>query len=380
MADPALRLVRLRDAQIHRSTVHAGLMAIGGFVAVRSLVMGWLCLVADHAHRSGWDVLTKWDAQWYAGIAAHGYGVVRAGAEGRILSDEAFFPVYPWTERLVSGCTGLSYVDAGLVVSALAGVVAAAGIFAVGNVVVGRRAAVFATVLWAALPVGVVQSMAYSESLFTALAAWAVFAVLREGWVVAGALACAAGATRPQGIAVVAAVVVTASAAPRRRRGRRWAVLVAPLGLLGYLGWVGWRHAAPSGYLQVSEGWGNHLDGGRAFVRWTGALLAAGQVPLTGILVVVGLGLLVTAVTWSFVQRQPLPLLLLSIILVALALTTSGYFGSKPRYLIPAFPLLFPPAQWLASRRPPVGGAVVAACSTAAAIYGAVWLLGSGPP
>ena len=40
--------------------------------------------------------------------------------------------------------------------------------------------------------------------------------------------------------------------------------------------------------------------------------------------------------------------------LVVLALTTSGYFGSKPRYLLPAFGLLLPLAVRLARVRPAV--------------------------
>ena len=93
-------------------------------------------------------MLTKWDAQWYGGIAGNGYGFVRTTADGRRLADYAFFPLFPWTERLVSVLTGLTVTAAGVLISAIASVVAAAGIFAVAERVLGRRAAVIATVLW----------------------------------------------------------------------------------------------------------------------------------------------------------------------------------------------------------------------------------------
>ena len=64
----------------------------------------------------------------------------------------------------------------------------------------------------------------------------------------------------------------------------------------------------------------------------------------------------------------------------ALALCASSYFGSKPRLLMPAFPLLLPLALTLARARTRRSAAVVAAVAVASALYGAFWLNGSGPP
>lgn len=63
-----------------------------------------------------------------------------------------------------------------------------------------------------------------------------------------------------------------------------------------------------------------------------------------------------------------------------LALTTSGYFGSKPRYLLPAFPLLLPVAVPLSRVRTRRLTLVLALMATLSAVYGAYWLHGSGPP
>jgi hypothetical protein len=65
---------------------------------------------------------------------------------------------------------------------------------------------------------------------------------------------------------------------------------------------------------------------------------------------------------------------------VALALCASGYFGSKPRLLLPAFPLLLPAAVALARARTGRAVAVLGAVALASAVYGAFWLNGSGPP
>lgn len=79
-------------------------------------------------------------------------------------------------------------------------------------------------------------------------------------------------------------------------------------------------------------------------------------------------------------QRQPLPLLVYAGLVTVLALCASSYFGSKPRLLLPAFPLLFPPAVGLARLRTARSAPVVCGVAVAAAVYGAFWLNGSGPP
>ena len=47
------------------------------FLAARALVALTVSVVADVQDRSALRLYTKWDAQWYAGIAENGYGFVR---------------------------------------------------------------------------------------------------------------------------------------------------------------------------------------------------------------------------------------------------------------------------------------------------------------
>lgn len=360
-----------------RPAVRAVLLVLG----VRVVGVLVLASAAAWSGRTAHGRLVRWDAQWYAGIARAGYGHTVLQPDGRHLSDYAFFPLLPVLERIVAAASGLAYVDAGLVVTWVATALAAWRLYAVGAHVYDARVGVLLAVLWSVVPVAIVTSMAYSEALFTALAAWAVHATLRRHWLFAGALAALAGLTRPVGVAVVAAVAVPALVEVVRRRDRRAlaGMLLAPLGLLGYLAWVGTRTGEPLGYFRVADGWGNTFDGGRAFGGWVvdhlagdgwwqGLLLLAGVVAL--------LGLLVLAVR----DRQPLPLLVLGATLLALALTTSGYFGSKPRYLLPAYPLLLPLAVRLSRLRLRTAVGVLGVLAAGSAAYGAAWLLGPGPP
>lgn len=358
--------------------------ALAVFAAVRLFGLTVLAVWGAAAGSSPHTLLSaRWDSLWYARIAAEGYGYEIALPNGDVHSNLAFFPLLPWLERIVAAVTGLSYGSAGLVVSALAGLAAAWGIFAVAALLHGRRAGVFAVAVWAALPVAVVQSMAYSESLFTALAAWSLYAALRGRWLTAGLLAAGAGLTRPVGAAVVAAVWVAVVLA-RRRGERSWrqpaGALLAPMGAAAYVLWVGARTGGgPTGYLDVQGGWGNGFDGGWAFARFIGARLASSAF-LAGVALIAGVALVLWLYGLCVRRRQPVPLLVYAGIVVALALCASGYFGSKPRLLLPAFPLVFPPAAALARWRTGRAVALLCVLGAASAAYGAFWLNGSGPP
>ncbi|QKW64133.1 glycosyltransferase family 39 protein [Streptomyces sp. NA03103] len=367
--------------------------ALLGYAAVRALGLLALALWSAARDKSAYTLLTaRWDSLWYTRVAEQGYGYEVRLPNGDVHSNLAFFPLLPWLERLGAAVSPLSYADAGFVVSLLASLAAAWGIFAVADHVYGRRAGVCAVLLWAVLPVGIVQSMAYSESLFTALAAWSLYAVLTGRWVTAGTLAALAGLTRPVGLAVAAAVwaaALTAYVRDRREGGtdgghgvrRVLGMLLAPLGAAGYVLWVGHRTGkGPFGYLDVQAGWRNGFDGGVAFARFVAGKFTSFPAALAGVGLIVAVALLARLCVVCVRQRQPLPLLVYAGVVTVLALCASSYFGSKPRLLLPAFPLLFPLAVALARLRTARSAAVVCGVAAVSAVYGAFWLNGSGPP
>ncbi|QIY94981.2 glycosyltransferase family 39 protein [Streptomyces sp. S1D4-11] len=367
--------------------------ALLGYAAVRALGVLTLALWSAANGKSAHKLLTaRWDSLWYTRVADLGYGYEVRLPNGDVHSNLAFFPLLPWLERLVSALTPLSYADAGLLVSTLASLAAAGGIFAVADHVYGPRVGVCAALVWAVLPVGIVQSMAYSESLFTALAAWSLYAVLTGRWVTAGLLAAFAGLTRPVGAAVIAALWVAAIASFVRDRSARPAhgatvlrralgMLLAPLGAAGYVLWVGRRTGkGPLGYLDVQAGWRNGFDGGYAFARFVGDKFTSFPSALAGVGLIVGVALIVWLYVTCVRQGQPPALLVYAGIVIALALCASSYFGSKPRLLLPAFPLLLPLALALARLRTSRSALILGGAAMASALYGAFWLNGSGPP
>ena len=357
------------------------LKAIGAYISIR---LGFLVSLYAVSQFRGVDFLRifrRWDAQWYRGIAEHGYGKIVVAADGRELSDYAFFPLFPLLQRWIHQATSLSVLHSGILVSVLASIVAALGIYLCIERVSGARAALYTVILWAALPVSGVLILAYSEALFTALAAWALYFTLKKRWWLAGLLASLAGLTRPIGIAVALAVMITAFI--QLRRGRRsqsaiWAIALAPLGWLGYIYWVGREVGSWDGYLRITRGWGNSIDGGSEFLSWWLNLFTDVS-PIAAIaLALLTAGLLyLLFLLWR--KGAPLPLVIYSSVIVLLALITSGYFSSKPRYLLPAFPLLYPIALWISKKRGRDVKAILITILLVTTTYGSIWLTGNGP-
>ncbi|MFG2628461.1 hypothetical protein [Streptomyces sp. NPDC048473] len=364
--------------------------ALGAYAAVRLIGLVVFAAAASNADKSAFHLLgERWDSVWYQRIAENGYGYTVTLLNGGIHSDLAFFPLLPALERGIAELTPLSLAGAGLLVAWVAGLFAAWGIYAVGAHLYGRRAGVVLAALWGVYPTAFVQSMAYTETLFTAFAAWALYAVLTRRWIVAGTLCVFAGLTRPSAAALIAALAITAALTLVReyRAGRTHGIVrrnarmlagtaLAPLGWLAYVVFVAVREGSPFAYFDVQAQWGNSIDGGVALASFILGLPLPGALGLCAALV--GLGWVVFLCVR---QRQPLPVLAYCIAVVVIALIGSGYFGSRPRLMMPAFPLLLPPAVALLRLRTTARTVtVVAVLAVASAAYGAWTLLGSGPP
>lgn len=368
-------------------------LAVGVHLAARAASLVVMFVAGGILNESAYRQFVRWDAHWYRRIAESGYGHSQVVADGRTLVDYAFFPLYPGLERVMADATGLRILDAGLAISAASAIVAAVGILFVGRTVADGPTGVLLVALWSTLPIANVQSMAYAESLFTALAAWSLFFVLTERFAFAGALALLAGLTRPLGAALAVAVWVGAIGYLRRHPSARpmqhWSdgpligpivgLVLAPLGCLAFLFYVALKKHSLVGYFQVAKQWHNNLDGGVAFFSWLLSLILSNAFIL-GVLLVAGVSLLILQVWFLVRDRYPLPLIVFVALSIVVTLSTSGYFGSKPRYLLPVFPLLLPLATRVKRMKRATRITVVVLSGVISATYGAVWLFGPGPP
>ncbi|TGA84767.1 glycosyltransferase family 39 protein [Streptomyces sp. MZ04] len=372
-------------ARAARALRHAS-PALLAYAAVRVLGALVFAVWARRERRDVWHLLAEsWDCDWYLKIADNGY----AHTLGTQIdaNNLAFFPLYPLLVRAGEVLAPEPRGAVGLALSVGCSFLAAWGIFAVGDHLYGRRAGVVLAILWGSLPVALVQWMGYTESLFTALTAWALYAVLTGRWVWAGALSALAGLTRPTGVALAAAVSLTALLALRRGTAGRFPLrallgaLLAPSGWLAYVGWVGLRLGRWDGYFAVQKLWHNEWDGGVGTLRTMYGLLAAQRPQLFLTLVTATLLAALALFALSLGDRQPLPLLVFSGLLLAIVLGSKGVYFPRARFLMPGFPLLLPLAAALARARTHVTVTVlVAAAVTSAAFGGHMLLAWLGPP
>lgn len=339
-----------------KRAVRSAVPAVVGYLVVRFIGLGFLWLWARAEHESLLGLLgTMHDSAWYLEIIDHGYDHgASAGNRGESAqSNMAFFPLYPMLARVLSTMTPLGSVGAALVLAWSAGIAAAWGVFVLGTHLHGRRTGTILAVLWGVLPHAIVESMAYTESLFTALAVWSLYALLTKRWLTAGALCLLTGLTRPTAVALIAVVCLVALVAAARCPSdwRAWvALVIAPIGWVGYLVWVGLRVGHLDGWFSIQNDWGSSFDGGRYTFSFALDILTK-ESHLDYYVVTLVLVLAVVLLVHGVLQQQPWPLLLYSGVLLVLTIGGSGYYNSKARFLLVAVPLLLPVATALATTR-----------------------------
>ena len=357
-----------------------GALAVVLYAAVRLLGAGALGAYLSSHDGSLFDVLTRADGDWYQRLAENGYDrTVPIGADG--LADTtnlAFFPLYPWLIRGLAAVVPADVQVLQVVIAFAAGLVCAAALYAIGAHLHSRRAGILLAVLWGVLPHAVVQTMGYTESLFTALAAWSLYAVLRRNWITAAPLCVLAGLTRPTGLALIAAVCLAALVAVIRdpRKWSAWAAMViAPLGTLGFIAWVSRRIGRWDAYPYIQgEAWNNTFDGGAGTGRTLGGLLDP-EVPLPLIVTTVVLLGSVALCLVAIGARVPWPMLVYVAGILILTIGSGEYYWAKGRLLLPAFPLLLPIAYALARARSLITAPVVLTLLTVFSAWYGIFLL-----
>jgi Mannosyltransferase (PIG-V) len=159
-----------------------------------------------------------WDGRWFAHIATNGYDTDAA---------TAFFPLYPLVLR-VGAEAGVGVALFGVAISTLATLAALYFVFAIGRAWYGERAAFAAIVTLAFFPTAFYLNAVYSDPLFLALTAGAVWALyVRRSLLLAGAFAALAALTRNIGGLLV---LPLAYEWLRNRREFGWSGLVGVAG------------------------------------------------------------------------------------------------------------------------------------------------------
>jgi hypothetical protein len=176
-------------------------LASRGSVWVVAGAVGWLFAteIGVQPHLDRWQ---QWDFHHFWGIALYGYGGEPTG-----VPNEAFFPGFPALLAL-GAAVGLPHVAAGLLVSFVAGGVAAVALARLGDLDGGSGVGRLAVLMWVFAPPAIFLAAPYTESLFLGFALPAWLCARRGMWAYAGMLAAAACTVRVSGVFLLAALGV----------------------------------------------------------------------------------------------------------------------------------------------------------------------------
>ncbi|HEV2360816.1 MAG TPA: hypothetical protein VGS21_03855 [Acidimicrobiales bacterium] len=355
---------------------------IAVFVATRVACLAALEIGGHHKHRSLSSLITSFDGGWYQSIALHWYPTFIPSGRTSNAASLVFFPLYP---TLLAGLhhLGLSIPAAATLVDTIAAGAAAVLMAKIVAPFAGNRVALLTAALWTAYPLAVVLSLAYAESLFTALAVGTLYFLSRDRIPAAAVCVVLACLTRPSGIALVVLLVLTGI-----RRRSPDIVGAAASGFLAICAWMVYldvrAHNSDAYFVAERRGWNVFFDGGvnnlsRAFHYLTHPGQRAAATAVAAMLVAI---VVLLVVTWRLPDpRIPRIYVGYSLLLFVVAIWTRNSYSSIPRYMLPAFPILIPIAVLL-DRLPAVvrWGLVAVAAAAMAALGVYVTLYSTYPP
>lgn len=297
------------------------------------------------------DTLTMWDGHWYMDVAREGYprsimpNVTYEVPDARA----AFFPMYPRTVHYLDNILPGGPVWVGVALNFVLGAIFIylAGVLA--RKLFDNKTAEKAMILLCVFPGSFALSVAYSEAMLLVLAALCFIALHKKSWLVAGVLAALATATRPNGLALVAACAVAAlTAVVQERQWRALAApVIAPLGFIGFMLFL--RHHAGEDWpwFRVQrEAWKEGTSFGATAIERTFKFFVEPFSRPSTVLTAATVFAMVFAIVLYRKYKIPFMYMAYSYSVLFLMLLPATV-TARPRFLFTAFPLIFPAARAL---------------------------------
>jgi hypothetical protein len=308
------------------------------FFSVLLASLAWLVL-----RNQPCDVISLWnwwDAPHYAYIAENGYTCV---GEGRYFI--VFMPLYPLLIRLVASVLG-NYEVAALVISNSASLFAGLYLYRLVKIDYSHSTALKSVFYYSIFPTSYFLIAGYTESLFLVLAVGSFYYARKAKWLNAGVMGMLASATRITGLVLLPSLLYeyfSQRSKPESRRVRD--VFFIALVSVGFFSYLIVNHVIfgdAFAFLAVQrEHWFKHIA-----LPWEGILGAiwgifwrdsAGKALIGVSELVFGLfGFF--CIAYAFVIKLR-PSYIVYMLLTWLAVASTSYWLSMPRYLLSLFPL-----------------------------------------
>jgi hypothetical protein len=300
-------------------------------------------------------VWQRWDACWYSKIAIHGY---EPGT-----SSTAFFPLLPLLMRAGSVVTAGDVALAGLIVNAVALIVAFTGLWQLARADFDAEVAGRTVFYIAIFPAAFFLWAPFTEAIFLACAVWAILSARRGDWALTALAGLLGALARPLGVLLVLPLAWEAALALRARSRRWWSgsdrpgigdlrpLIAAAAPLVAFAGFV-WYTSAFVGQTPFAAQamWGNdlHLPWETVIAAWNWAIERHDAVEMVNLAAL----LLFACLFFAGIRRLPASytLYVLPQIMLISARLQPTPLTSTTRYALVLFPVFVVLA--LAGRRP----------------------------
>ncbi len=284
------------------------------------------------------NMLSRWDAGWYGGIARDGYKFT-VGQQ----SNTAFFPMYPMLIRAVHSVVRssrlYSWFLCGIVVSNAALLAALAYFFQLVRLEFDGEAARRAVLYFLIFPTTLFLSAVYSEAVFLSFLIGSFYHARKGQWGLAGLLGCAATLSRPPGCVVIVGLIaeylMQIEFNWRRIRLNVFALGLVPLGLGAFLLYLRYAQGSVTAAAQAQYAWGLKLQN-----PWTTASALLQRAPDGGgTMIDFGFTLVALGLVTAVAFRLRASYAAFSIAYLAF-ITMWGSLESIPRYILGLFPIV----------------------------------------
>jgi hypothetical protein len=367
-------------ASADRSASSPARIVIQAWLASRGMIFAVALVLAVVQHRTLTDMVSNWDVEHFATLAAGGY---RAESDGTLM---AFFPGWPAILWLF-GQVGVSVAISGVIISTACSAVTAAALYRLGGQ--------WAAVAWLFAPTAVFTVVPYTESLFCAVAFWAWERARADRWLSAALLTSLACTVRVSGLFLIGAllVMIMTSGGPIRTKLRPTALMLIPAAVImafaTYLyaltgSWTAWYRAQSTGWVRrLTWPWDSFLNtipvtlpGAYANHPWWAAVFRGEMISMA-----VGVGVTIWCVVVSLRARKspnaadrPMWGEASWVGVQVLAFSLSYWFFSVNRATLLWFPLWIMLGRWVARpSRVPQLHRVLVACAFVVELVLMLW-------
>ncbi len=362
MFNVALFTPQLRTEENHRSPWLMGffyylvsrLMVVAGAGIVAAQRVIWARGNDEPDPGNGLQLITEtlngWDGHWYLEIVRKGYprnipaDITYFQPEARA----AFFPLYPNLVRVVDVLLPGNQVAASLALNLVLGAFVILLIGLIAQRLFGNKVSERTMILLSLFPGSFVLSHVYSEATLLVLAALCFLCLMDKRWFLAGVFAALATASRPNGLALVAACGVACLVAIFEERDWKSIIapVLAPLGYVGYMVFLRFHTNEPWAWFRVQrEAWQEGTSFGGTALRSTFDFLRHPLTSPTDVMTTASLVAVVLLIIAAYKKRLPW-MFSAYCAAVLFLMVLPATVTARPRFIFTAFPLFISFAAW----------------------------------